>query len=182
MVCFFEFLTPFTLGGHNFLISNLFSMIVSVSNVPRGGFKFCLDTRNNGALPLDPACPECLSVWSPVGLPYKTMSSMKPFVKYMDARSGKTKDPWSNPSEDGCTPSSPFILLSLGFKAPTFSLPFCLNCSLLDLNLVHMLLLHLTWMLFKVFLCSVIHMYLKGICILGKHRYFVPNLLPAQHV
>jgi len=56
------------------------------------------------------------------------------FVKYMDARSGKTKDPWSNPSEDGCTPSSPFILLSLGFKAPT--LPFCLNCSLLDLNLV----------------------------------------------
>ncbi len=142
-----------------------------------------MDTRNNGTLPLDPACPERLSVWSPAALPYKTMSSM--FVKYMDARSGKTKDPWSNPSEDGCTPSSPFILLSLVFKAPT--LPFCLNCSLLDLNLVQVAIATfnmdaLKCMLFKVLLCSVIHMYLKGICILGKHRYFVPNLLPAQHV
>jgi hypothetical protein len=29
-----------------------------------------LDTRNNRALPLDPACPEHLSVWSPAGLSY----------------------------------------------------------------------------------------------------------------
>jgi hypothetical protein len=28
-------------------------------------FKFCLDTRNNRTLPLDPACPEHLSLWSP---------------------------------------------------------------------------------------------------------------------
>jgi len=35
------------------------------------GFKFCLDTRNNGALPLDWACPEHLSLWSPAGLPYR---------------------------------------------------------------------------------------------------------------
>jgi hypothetical protein len=27
------------------------------------GFKFCLDTRNNWALPLDLASPEHLSVW-----------------------------------------------------------------------------------------------------------------------
>jgi hypothetical protein len=33
------------------------------------GFNFCLDTKNNGALPLDMACPERLSVWSPAGLP-----------------------------------------------------------------------------------------------------------------
>ncbi len=35
--CFFEFLNPFILGGHNFLISNLFLMIVDMSDVPRGG-------------------------------------------------------------------------------------------------------------------------------------------------
>jgi len=34
---FFEFLTPFTLGGHNFLISNPFWMIASVLDVSRGG-------------------------------------------------------------------------------------------------------------------------------------------------
>jgi hypothetical protein len=33
------------------------------------GFKFCLDTKNNGALPLDPACPERLSVRSQADLP-----------------------------------------------------------------------------------------------------------------
>jgi hypothetical protein len=33
---FFQFLTPFTLGGHNFVISNLFLTIVSVLDVPRG--------------------------------------------------------------------------------------------------------------------------------------------------
>jgi len=33
-------------------------------------FKFCLDTKNNRALPLDLACPERLSVQSLVDLPY----------------------------------------------------------------------------------------------------------------
>jgi hypothetical protein len=33
------------------------------------GFKFYLDTKNNRALPLDPAYPKRLSVWSLVGLP-----------------------------------------------------------------------------------------------------------------
>jgi hypothetical protein len=33
-------------------------------------FKFCFDTKNNRALPLDSACPEHLSVWSPANLPY----------------------------------------------------------------------------------------------------------------
>jgi hypothetical protein len=32
-------------------------------------FKFCLDTKNNQALSLDPAYPERLSVWSPIDLP-----------------------------------------------------------------------------------------------------------------
>jgi len=31
--------------------------------------KFCLDTEDNRALPLDLGCPDCLSVQSPVGLP-----------------------------------------------------------------------------------------------------------------
>jgi hypothetical protein len=35
------------------------------------GFNFCLTTRNNKALPLDLACPECLSIQSPAGLPYQ---------------------------------------------------------------------------------------------------------------
>ncbi len=48
---FFKFLTPFTLGGCNFLISNLFSTIFCVLNVPRGGVDFFLDTRSNRALP-----------------------------------------------------------------------------------------------------------------------------------
>jgi hypothetical protein len=34
------------------------------------GFKFFLDTKNNKALPLDLACPKCLSVQSPASLPY----------------------------------------------------------------------------------------------------------------
>jgi hypothetical protein len=34
------------------------------------GFKFCLDTKNNGTLPLDLAYLELLIVWSPIGLPY----------------------------------------------------------------------------------------------------------------
>jgi hypothetical protein len=33
------------------------------------GFKFCFDTINNKALPLDPTCPEHLSVWSPPNPP-----------------------------------------------------------------------------------------------------------------
>jgi len=69
VICIFEFLNPYTLGGCNFLISNSFSMIVNVSNAPRGEFKFCLDVKNNGALPLDPACPERLNVRSQADLP-----------------------------------------------------------------------------------------------------------------
>jgi len=36
---FLELLTPFTWGGHNFLISNSFWMIFSVLDVPRGGLQ-----------------------------------------------------------------------------------------------------------------------------------------------
>ncbi len=61
MVCFFEFLTPSTLRGHNFLNSIMFFMIFSASNVPIGEVQVLL-TKNNGALPLDLARLECLSV------------------------------------------------------------------------------------------------------------------------
>jgi hypothetical protein len=39
---FFELLDPSTLGGCNFLILNLFSMIVTLSDVPRGGIQVSL--------------------------------------------------------------------------------------------------------------------------------------------
>jgi len=35
-------------------------------------YKFCSVTRNKGTLPLDLACPECLNVQLPAGLPYTT--------------------------------------------------------------------------------------------------------------
>jgi len=73
-VFFCEFLIPLLGGGEGvckFLNSYWFLMIFSVPNVPMEGFKFYLDTRNNGALPFDPDCPECLSVRSPDTLPYE---------------------------------------------------------------------------------------------------------------
>ncbi len=69
VVCFNEFLTPFILVGCNFLISYLFFQIVSVSDAPRGGVQVLFRHQKYRALPLDPACPERLSVRSPAGLP-----------------------------------------------------------------------------------------------------------------
>jgi hypothetical protein len=86
MIYFFEFLTPFILEGHNFLISNLFSTIVNVSNVLRGGVQVLFEHHNNRALPLDPACLERLTVRSQAGLPYgvfhssEKLSSLWPFL------------------------------------------------------------------------------------------------------
>jgi hypothetical protein len=48
---FFEYLTPITLGAHNFLILNLFSTIFSVLDAPRGGLEVYLDTRSKKTLP-----------------------------------------------------------------------------------------------------------------------------------
>jgi len=53
---FFELLTPFTLGGHNFLNFIMFLIIFNALEVSIKGIKFCLNTRNNGAFPLDLAC------------------------------------------------------------------------------------------------------------------------------
>jgi len=79
----FWVLDPFYFGGGwNFLSSIPFLTIVSVSNVARGGFKFCLDIGNNRTLPLDPACPECLSVRSLADLLYMFGYTMK--TKYMN--------------------------------------------------------------------------------------------------
>jgi len=56
-------------GGNNFLISNSFLMILSASDAPKEGIQACLDPKSNEAYPLDPACPERLSVCSPIILP-----------------------------------------------------------------------------------------------------------------
>ncbi len=66
---FFEFLTPYTLGGCNFLISNPSLMNFSASSASKKVFKFCWDTKNNKAFPLDLACPERLNVRSFAILP-----------------------------------------------------------------------------------------------------------------
>jgi hypothetical protein len=49
-------------GAHTFLISNLFQRLLVCQMHKDEGFKFCLDTGNKEALPLDPACPERFSV------------------------------------------------------------------------------------------------------------------------
>jgi len=74
---FFEFLTPLLWGSVSFLILfRLFFTIVSALDVSIGGaqvwLKFRLDTRHHRALPLDPTCPERLSVRSLACLPYLT--------------------------------------------------------------------------------------------------------------
>jgi hypothetical protein len=40
----------------------MFLMIFNASDAPVGGFKFCLNTKNNGTLLLDLACFERLNV------------------------------------------------------------------------------------------------------------------------
>jgi hypothetical protein len=45
-------------------------MIINVLDASREWVKFGLDTKNNGALPLDPTCPTCLNIQSPTNLPY----------------------------------------------------------------------------------------------------------------
>jgi hypothetical protein len=61
---FFEFLTSFIFKDHDFLISNLFRQLLVCQMCQEEGFKFCLDTKKNRALPLDPAYPESLYVRS----------------------------------------------------------------------------------------------------------------------
>jgi hypothetical protein len=49
---FSEFFIPFTLEGHNFLISNLFSTIFSLLDAPRRGFEVLFGHQNQQSLPL----------------------------------------------------------------------------------------------------------------------------------
>jgi hypothetical protein len=49
---FFYFLTPFTLGDQNFLISNPFFTILIVLDVPRGGLQVLFGHQNQQNLPL----------------------------------------------------------------------------------------------------------------------------------
>jgi len=51
--CFFsEFLTPFTLGGHNFFILNLFLTIFSVLDALRGGIQVFFGHQKQQSPPL----------------------------------------------------------------------------------------------------------------------------------
>ncbi len=67
-LAFVAFLTPSTLGGHNFLNFIPFLAIFSALDVPIGWVQIFLDARNNKALPLDPTYHERLSVLSPTSL------------------------------------------------------------------------------------------------------------------
>ncbi len=62
MICFFEFLTPSTLKGHNFLNSIYFLTIFSPLDAPIRRIQVFLRHKNNGTFPLDLACLECLNV------------------------------------------------------------------------------------------------------------------------
>ncbi len=59
---FIKFLTFLTLGGITFSFLIHFSQLLACHMQQEGGagFKLCLDTRNNKALPLDSGCPEHL--------------------------------------------------------------------------------------------------------------------------
>ncbi len=57
VVCCFEFSTPPTLGGHNFLIFNMFLMIFSASNAPRGWIQYLLGHHKQKSSPLGSRLP-----------------------------------------------------------------------------------------------------------------------------
>jgi len=65
VVCCFEFLTPPTLGAHNFLIFNPFSQFLMPQTCQEKGFNIFLDTKNKRALPLNLNYPKHLSVLKP---------------------------------------------------------------------------------------------------------------------
>ncbi len=75
---FFEFLTPFTLGGHNFLIYNPYLTIVSVLYALRGGVQDWFGHQKNRAFPFNSTCLECLSVQSLDGLTYWKYPQVNP--------------------------------------------------------------------------------------------------------
>ncbi len=65
-------------------------MIVNVSNVPKGGVQVLFEHQKQQSLPLDPAHPEHLSVWSPANLPSCLPTKYKPkrkkvttYINYM---------------------------------------------------------------------------------------------------
>jgi len=82
--------------GFNFFISNLFSTSVNLSDVPKGGVQVFFRHQKQQSLPLDPACRERLSVWSPADLPSYLLAKYKPkkkkkkqkttYVNYMPTR------------------------------------------------------------------------------------------------
>ncbi len=62
MSTFSQLIMGYILVHYNFFNSIPFFMILNAPHLSIRGFKFCLDTKNNGAFPLDLPCHECLSV------------------------------------------------------------------------------------------------------------------------
>jgi hypothetical protein len=53
-------------------------MIVNVSNAPRGRVQILFGHQKQRSLPLDPICPEHLSLWSLADLPSYLLAKYKP--------------------------------------------------------------------------------------------------------
>jgi len=70
VVCVFEFLTPSTLGGFNFLNSITFLTIFSVTNAPLGGVQFLFRHNKQRSPTLGFDLLAHLSVWSLIDLTY----------------------------------------------------------------------------------------------------------------
>jgi len=73
VVCFFILSSspPLIWGAATFSILIHFWRLLVCQKRQDEGFKLCFDTKNNKALPLDPAHSGCLSVRSRAGLPYE---------------------------------------------------------------------------------------------------------------
>jgi hypothetical protein len=71
MVCFFRSWLSLLLGGHNFLISNPFWMIVSVSDAPRGGVQVLFGHQKQRSPPLGSSLPWALKYSVTGGVPYQ---------------------------------------------------------------------------------------------------------------
>jgi hypothetical protein len=57
VICYYEFLTPPTLAGHNFLILDSFWTIFSALDVPRGGVQHFLKHQKQKSPPLGSRLP-----------------------------------------------------------------------------------------------------------------------------
>ncbi len=79
VVSCFEFLTPPTLGGHNFLIFNLFVTIFSALYVPRGGAQPLVEICDFATNEFVTSC-DYLTFTTTVGYIYNYYLHLKPLA------------------------------------------------------------------------------------------------------